>query len=290
MNRIVLTVLTILTVPAFAAAQIRASERSTLTQTVDGTVITIDYARPRLRGRSGVFGTTVHWNEVWTPGANWATTLETSKPITLDGRTVPKGKYSVWLVVRQSGPWTLVLDPSHRRYHEDPPDSSSAQIRMPVVPSSAPKTDVLTFFFPEIRVNGGTLAMQWAETRVSVDFRVEPSYAVTTPEGVAAPYVGRYHFIWKPVKGFRPDTLELVITYEKGSLYGAFIPHDAYWDKFVLIRLADGELMPGLVRNGEIYEVYRDFAFGFKGPKARPDLLEVRDDDDTLVATATRKG
>jgi Protein of unknown function (DUF2911) len=290
MKSIVLTAVAVLTVPTFAVAQIRASERSTLTQTVDGTVITLDYARPRLRGRSQVFGTQVKWNEVWTPGANWATTLEASKPITLDGHPIPKGKYSVWLVVRQSGPWTLVLDPDHRRYHEDPPDSNAAQVRIPVVPVAAPKTDVLTFFFPEIRVNGGTLAMQWAETRISVEFRVEPSYAIATPEDVAAAYVGRYHFIWKPVKGFRPDTLELVITYEKGSLYGTFVPHDPYWGKFVLIRLADGELMPGVFRNGELYEVYRDFAFGFKGPKARPDVLEVRDDDDTVVATGTRKG
>ena len=105
----------------------------------------------------------------------------------------------------------------------------------------------------------------------------------------AAPYLGRYQFIWKAVKGIRPDTLELVITYEKGSLYGTFVPPDDYWGKFVLIQLADGALMPGLFRNGEIYEVYRDFLFGFQGPKARPDSLEVRDDYDDLIATGKRK-
>jgi hypothetical protein len=287
--RTIRTVLAVLTVPSFAAAQIRASERSTLSQTVDGTVLTLDYARPRLRGRAQIFGTRVEWNEVWTPGANWATTLELSKPVTLDGHRVAKGKYSVWLVVRQSGAWTLVLDPDYHRYHQDPPDSNAAQIRMPAVPVATPRTDVLTWSFPEIRVNGGTIAVQWAETKVAFDFRVEPSYAITMPEEAAAPYLGRYEFIWKAVKGIHSDTLELVITYEKGSLYGTFIPRDEYWGKFVLIQLADGELMPGLLRNGEIYEVYRDFAFNFRGPKARPDSLEVRDDYDDLVATGKRK-
>jgi hypothetical protein len=226
---------------------------------------------------------------VWTPGANWATTLETSKPITLDGHRIAKGKYSLWLVVRQSGPWTLVLDPDHHRYHQDPPDSNAAQIRMPAIPVAAPRTEVLTWSFPEIRVTGGTIAMQWAETKVAFDFRVDPSYAITMPPEVAAPYVGRYGYIWKAVKGIHPDTLDLVITYENGSLYGTFIPRDEYWGKFVLIQLADGELMPGLFRNGEIYEVYRDFVFGFRGPKAHPDSLEVRDDYDDLIATGKRK-
>ena len=58
------------------AAQIRASERATVSQVVDGTRITVDYSRPRARGRAALFGGEVKWNEVWTPGANDATTLE----------------------------------------------------------------------------------------------------------------------------------------------------------------------------------------------------------------------
>lgn len=282
------TVLTVLTVPTFAVAQIRASERSTVSQTIDGTVITIDYARPRLRGRAPIFGKVVRWNEVWTPGANWATTLETSKPITLDGHPVPKGKYSVWLVVRESGPWTLVLDPDHHRYHMAPPDSNAAQVRIPVKPGSAPATEVLTWSFPEIRVNGGTLAMRWAGTEISTDLRVEPSYALTMSKEDAEPFLGRYTFAWLPVHGEKADTTGLVLTYEKGSLYGSFVPRDDYFGSFVLIRIADGSLIPGLFDKGEIYEVIRDMVFEFKGPKGRPDAFDVRDDHDELIAGGKR--
>lgn len=288
MRTCVFTVLTVLTVPTAATAQIRASERSTLTQTVDGTVIRLDYARPRLRGRAPIFGKVVKWGEVWTPGANWATTLESSKLITIDGRAMPKGKYSVWLVVRETGAWTLVLDPDHHRFHEDPPDSSATQIRLPVTPAAAPVTEVLTWSFPEIRVNGGTLALQWAETRVSVGFQVEPSYSVTMPAEMAAPYVGSYEYVWKGVQGAKADTLGFVLTYEEGSLYATFVPQDKYFGKFVLIRLADGGLVPGLFEKGAIYEVIRDMVIDFKGPKHRPDTFEVRDDFDDLIATAKR--
>ena len=68
-----------------------------MTQIIDGTKISMEYSRPRARGRNPLFGNprVVRWNEVWTPGANWATTFEINKPITLAGRAVAKGKYSV---------------------------------------------------------------------------------------------------------------------------------------------------------------------------------------------------
>ena len=47
-------------VPSYAGAQIRSSERGMASQTVDGTVITVDYARPQARGRRVIFGV-VYW-------------------------------------------------------------------------------------------------------------------------------------------------------------------------------------------------------------------------------------
>jgi hypothetical protein len=293
MNRIGLSVLAGLVVGTVLAApaspQIRASERSTLSQTIDGTVITLDFARPRLRDRMPIFGKVVRWGEVWTPGANWATTLETNRPIELGGRAVPKGKYSVWLVVRESGPWTLVLDPDHHRYHMDPPDSSAAEVRIPVEPRPGSRTEVLTWSFPELRVSGGTLAMQWAESVVSLDLRVSPSYGITMSPEDAAPYVGRYTYAWRAALGEKVDTLELVLTHEKGSLYGHYVPRDDYFGDFVMIRLADGSMIPGLFDKGEIYEVIREMVFEFKGPKGRPDTFEVRDDHDEVIADGRRK-
>jgi hypothetical protein len=289
MSRAVLTVLTVLTVPTGLTAQIRASERATLSQTIDGTVISLDFARPRLRGRVQVFGTkTVRWDEVWTPGANWATTLETSKPIELGGQAVPKGKYSVWLVVRRSGPWTLVLDPDHHRFHMDPPDSNATQVRIPVKATPGPRTEVLTWSFPEVGVGGGTLAVQWAETVVRTGFKVSPSYSIAMTKEDAEPLVGRWSFAWEPDSGEKADTSELVLAYEKGSLYASYVPNDPYMGRFVLIRLADGSLIPGLFEKGAIYEVIREEIFEFKGPKARPDAFEVRDDHDVVIATGRR--
>ncbi|CAN5490934.1 hypothetical protein BH09GEM1_BH09GEM1_11020 [soil metagenome] len=116
-----------------ATAQVKASEIGTMSEVIDGTTITMEYSRPRVRGRNPLFGSTAgNWGVVWTPGANWAMTLETDKAITLDGRAVPRGKYSVWFVVRESGDWTMVLDPKWKQFHNTPPDSSPAQLRFAV--------------------------------------------------------------------------------------------------------------------------------------------------------------
>src|SRR5206468_7050387 len=68
--------------PAVVVAQIHASEHFTLTQKVSTTTITMEGDRPVARGRK-LFGPdgVVKWGEVWTPGANWATTMEVDRDV-----------------------------------------------------------------------------------------------------------------------------------------------------------------------------------------------------------------
>src|SRR6478672_10516615 len=88
-------------------AQLLASEPAEVTQTVDGTRITVSYSRPRARGRTGLFGTRIRDGEIWTAGANAATTLAVSKDVTINGQPVPKGKYSVWFAISR-GDWEMI--------------------------------------------------------------------------------------------------------------------------------------------------------------------------------------
>jgi len=97
----------LLTVASPLSAQRKASERARTVQRINGTWITVDYSRPSARGRDNLLGGVVHWGEVWTPGANWATTLETDARIPLEGHPVPAGEYSVWLVLERDAPWTI---------------------------------------------------------------------------------------------------------------------------------------------------------------------------------------
>ncbi len=277
--------------PSDAHAQIRASELGSMTQVIDGTKISVTYSRPRTRGRNPLFGTrAAHWGEVWTPGANWATVLELSKDVTLNGRAVPKGKYSVWMVLHEKGDWTTVLEPKWHIFHMDPPDSNAAQIRVPTPVSEAPFVDVLTWSMPELTVSGGTLVMQWGTTRATLKVGVIPSLDSTLPEAEAQLYVGRYEYREaKPTSGTGVSTF--IVTYENKTLKARWDPNDDYMQTFALIRVGPEIFTPGLYdKDGTIYEVLRpDMMFTFRRVAGQPTTFTVRLDDDALEATGTRK-
>ena len=281
-----------LLLPQGAQAQIRASEIGSFFQIIDGTKITMQYSRPRVRGRDTIFGSkAVHWDEVWTPGANWATTFDVDKQVKLNGTPVPKGKYSMWMVVKEKGDWTMVLEPRWKRFHMEPPDSNAKQIRFPIQRQDAPFTEVLTWSVPEVRINGGTIAFQWATTRVDMNVEVEPSLRMTIAAADAAPYLGQYEYVERDSTGKATGTKLLTLSYENETLKGEWTPTDSYFKKFAMVRVAPNWFVPGVYdKNGQIYEVLRpDMTFEFKTSDGRATTFEVRYEDDTVVATGTRK-
>lgn len=163
---------------AFAAergdAQVLPSERGTVSQTVDGTVITVDYSRAQVRGRQNIFGQVVHAGEVWTPGANWATTLEISKPIRLEGRELAAGKYSMWMVTGP-GDWTVHLHRDARIFHTRPPKVTDMLLSFTVKAETVEPTEVMTFDFPRVAADSTTLRFRWATTAVEMGIVTRPT-------------------------------------------------------------------------------------------------------------------
>jgi len=290
-RRSLLAALIALTAPAAPTsltAQVRASEAASISQTIDGTRITVSYSRPRARSRDSLFGKLVKWDEVWTPGANSATTLELSKDIKLSTHPIPKGKYSVWMVVRSSGAWTFVLDPRADLFHEAHPDSTDKQIRFPVRLEQRPFAEVLTWSFPDVRVTGATLAMQWGTVYVPLEIEVQPSYALAFPEAQSAAYVGSYDYSWtgsKKTEGF-------IVWYENGSLMGRWdpVPYPE-WSRFALVPIKPDWFIPAFLDDqGKVFEVAKELLLEFKLEGGKATSLNVRGEDDKVMATAKRKG
>jgi hypothetical protein len=77
-------------------------------------MLTVDYGRPLLRGRT-LLGDLIPYDRVWRTGANAATQFTTSAPIKLAGMQVPAGTYTLFttphtdgvelIVNKQSGQW-----------------------------------------------------------------------------------------------------------------------------------------------------------------------------------------
>ncbi|HEX5409904.1 MAG TPA: DUF2911 domain-containing protein [Gemmatimonadaceae bacterium] len=155
-------------------AQVMASEHGMVEQQVDGTTITVEYYRPQARGRTNLIGGVVKFGSTWTPGANWATTIDVNRDIHIEGQPVPKGKYSIWTIPQQDQ-WTVVLSSTWKRFHVQGPDPSAREIRFTVKPQEAPELDVLTFTFPNVAADSTTLLLRWGTTAVPLHIEVTPS-------------------------------------------------------------------------------------------------------------------
>ncbi len=84
------------------------SPAATATGKVNGANLTIKYSSPSVKGRK-VWGDLVPYDKVWRAGANEATVLETDKDITIEGKAVPKGKYSIYAIPGEKE-WSIIIN------------------------------------------------------------------------------------------------------------------------------------------------------------------------------------
>src|ERR1700741_3162941 len=133
----------------------------------DGKNITVDYSSPRAKGRK-IFGGLVPYGQVWRAGANEATTFVTSSDITVGGKAVPAGKYTIFAIPGEDK-WTLVISKKTGEWGTAYPgaDNDLARIDMKVSKTSAP-VENFTIAFDQ---NGNACAMrlEWENTQASVE-------------------------------------------------------------------------------------------------------------------------
>lgn len=173
-----------------ALAQGRLSEKAVVAQTVGNTTISVEYYRPVARGRT-VFPGVVHWEEHWTPGANWATTVDVDHDVKVEGQLLPKGRYSLWTTVRPDT-WTVDFHRTARRFHLSRPDSTDRQLRISVHADSGANTEVLTFDFPEVATGATTLRLRWGTMAVPLHLGMIAPPLTMVAKADRARFVGRY--------------------------------------------------------------------------------------------------
>jgi hypothetical protein len=239
----------------------------------------------------------VAWGEVWTPGANWATTLDVSKDVTINGHPVPKGKYSVWMEVEQ-GDWTVILDPKAKQFHTAHPKPDSTQVRFTVRPdSSVAGPEVLLWSFPELSSNGTVLQMAWAGRSVRLTVEVPPSHPRTLAAALADRYVGNFSLKWIPRDSAAakadsaPDPLETwKLSYAKDMLmldWEVADDEDAPYHA-ILVGIGDDAFYPLFIEEGDMLDAAPNLAAEFAVTDGRATGFVIRRKDDSIQAVGTR--
>jgi hypothetical protein len=240
-------------VSAPSDAQRKASEIGSVSQTVDGTVMTMEYYRPVARGRDSLFGKVVRWGTTWTPGANWATTFEADKDIQVNGNPLPKGKYAIWMIPRESEDWTVIFHRKARAFHVDRPrGTEEEQLRFTVKAEQGPHMETLTWYFPIVGPDGATLRMHWGTTFVPLQISVRPTIvAAHLDPSERAMYFGSYTFEADWAKG-----AQLEVSDSSGRIIASVTsPTMTDGPRFDLVPLGEHRFRTGYAMGGHVVDL-----------------------------------
>ncbi len=181
MRKFALIAVSLFAVAMFASAQMNMSDdkskrpsppASAACKFSDGKTIKIDYSSPRAKGRK-IFGEAsekalVPYGQIWRTGANDATTFVTDTNVTVGGKAVPAGSYTIFTVPKADA-WSLVISKKTGEWGTDYPGEKEDLVRVPMTVSktSAP-VENFTIAFDQAG-SKCALRTEWENTRASVE-------------------------------------------------------------------------------------------------------------------------
>lgn len=145
----------------------RPSPPAAVTQKVGATTIKIDYSQPSVKGRTIGKDIEPMAGQVWRTGANEATVFETDKDVTIEGKSLPAGKYSLFTIAN-GNEWTIIFNKKWDQWGAYDYKQADDALRVNVKAGKAnPYSEKMTFTIsPE-----GKVSLMWGDIRV--DFNVK---------------------------------------------------------------------------------------------------------------------
>ena len=124
------------------------------------------YSRPQKSGRV-VFGDLVKYGEVWRLGANEATEIEFYKPVTIAGKKILKGRYTLYAIVNEAN-WNFIVNKDVDTWGAFKYDVKKdvARINVPVQKMDNP-VDSLAMYF-EKTTSGCNLVVVWENIKTAL--------------------------------------------------------------------------------------------------------------------------
>jgi hypothetical protein len=164
-----------LSVSTVSFAQLQApapSPAAFVSQNVGFTKISIDYSSPAVKGRK-VFGELVPFGTSWRAGANNPSTIEFSTAVSIAGKNIGPGKYSIFITPQASGDWTVHLNSKGNAVYAYTKDGKVDEaalakddaVAIKVTPAPAPENfERLAYFISAEDNKVATVTFMWADT------------------------------------------------------------------------------------------------------------------------------
>lgn len=129
-------------------------------------VARVIYSRPRKEGRT-IFGGLVAYGEVWRLGANEATEIEFSQPVTIGGKKVAAGRYTLYAIVNDSS-WTFIVNKETDTWGAFKYDPAMDVVRAEVPVEQIPETVELLAMTFTGSGNTTSLVVAWENIKVAL--------------------------------------------------------------------------------------------------------------------------
>lgn len=160
------TLLFVATISVSAFAQEKkapASPPATATGKIGAATITINYSSPSVKGRT-IWGGLEKYDKVWRAGANDATTFQTDKDIMVEGKKLPAGTYSFFLIPRENGTWTAIFNKEAKQWGAFKYEEAKDQLRVDVKTKALKATQEALVY----KITNKGFTLEWDKIAVPV--------------------------------------------------------------------------------------------------------------------------
>lgn len=160
--------------PLMAQQQQRVSPHETISTVIDGGRVIVVYGRPYSKDpKSGeirkIWGGLVPFGQVWRTGADEATMFVTEKALTVGGKNVPAGAYSMFTLPKADGSAQLILNKVPGQWGAYSYDEKQDLVRIDLKKEALESAvDQFTIALERNKAGGGLLKMMWEKTQYSV--------------------------------------------------------------------------------------------------------------------------
>lgn len=172
-QRFSLPLVAALLLTSLAQAQITTPQPSpgaTVSQKVGLTDVSIAYSRPSVKGRK-IFGDLVPFAKIWRTGANQATKFTFSDEVTVGGKKLAAGEYSLFTIPGKEM-WTIVFNRNPKASTAEYKESEDA-VRFQVKPLKNAMTESFTIGFADVASTAANVEISWEKTKVKFPITVD---------------------------------------------------------------------------------------------------------------------
>lgn len=246
------------------------NQQASVSQMIGLVKVTINYSSPDVHGPNGedrkgkIWGTNVaHYGLIdqgfgtskaapWRAGANENTTISFSHDVIIGGKAVKAGTYSLFLELKEQGPWTWILNKDISSWGSYFYDPAKDVVRVESTPQEAEYTEWLTYSFDDRRRTTATAYLQWENKRIGFKIdvpNVNELYVAAMADKMRGSTVGFTHEAYVTASQF---CLQNNVSLEQGLQWADYAITDGFVGREDFTSLSTkAQLLTALKRDAE---------------------------------------